>query len=97
MTRMPAPSAGIAIVMTYFSAIRAERGPKFCRKSLIGPLRARVETVVECGSFLEILDKEGVPGAYRSAMDDARAILAFHCKVCGRCKLGDGIMPPPQA
>lgn len=79
---LPKPEPALAILLTYFSVLRAEHGEKFCRKHVIGPLRTRFELFIGSGGNVEVLAKHPTAGDFVAAAEEARNVLAFHCSMC---------------
>lgn len=86
MARLPEPNASLGITLTYFSVLRELHGTKFCRQKVIGPLRHRLDTMGE-RIPVEVLSKASGGVSFKEATEEASAVLAFHCAICGRCKL----------
>lgn len=87
MGHLPTPHITIALVMTFLSVQRDLHKPSYCRKKLVGPLRKRLEEFAPRAAQMAVLGKSSDAGAFARVTEESRALLAFHCKMCGRCEL----------
>lgn len=75
--------ASLFILLAAFTAKRDRKGAEWCRKAGIGAARKIVGEPLP-NDVTEIPSIE----TYRAAQRDAAAVLATHCRVCGKCRLG---------
>lgn len=82
---LPRLECGIALFLMDAWVRRERKGAEFCRAKIIGPMRtmARVPPVK--------VDMVGSPPT-ACILQEAREILALHCRTCGACELKDS--PP---
>ena len=68
--------------MLMSDVMRKKKGPEWCRKNLIGPMR---EIADNPPADLEFATRGP---SVAQTLAETSASLALHCRKCGQCKLG---------
>lgn len=87
--RTPAFTPELLMLLGLFDALRKHFGPEACKDQWVGRLR-RQSGAREIPASVSVLPSSRLDVlAFLAAEKAAGAVLALHCRACGRCDLSE--------